>query len=76
VEQGDASVTGPPENEFTEVNTISAVDVSNSVVDQPKQHTPVCKANDVVSEVLPEVNSKSSEDAFLDDAHRKVLVMG
>jgi hypothetical protein len=80
VEQGDASVTGPPENEFTEVNMISVVDVSNSVVDQLKQHTFVCKANDVVSEVLPEVNSKSSEerevDAFLDDAYKKSVSDG
>jgi hypothetical protein len=42
VEQGDALVTRPPENEFTEVNMISAVDVSDSVVDQLKQHMPVC----------------------------------
>jgi len=53
--------------------TISTVDVS--VVDQLKQHVPVCKANDVVSEVLSEVNSKSPEeremDKFLNEAHKK-----
>jgi hypothetical protein len=41
---------------------------------------PVCKANDMVSEVLPEVNFKSLEerevDAFLDDAHKKSVSDG
>lgn len=68
LEQGVTSVTGQPE-------MVSAIDVSDSVVDQLKQHTPVCKANDVVSEVLPEVNSKSSKeremDKFLDGTHKK-----
>ncbi|CAG8642344.1 6593_t:CDS:2 [Acaulospora morrowiae] len=40
--------------------TISAAD--DSIVNQLKQHVPVCKADDVVSKVLPEVNYKSPEE--------------
>ncbi|CAG8728692.1 16327_t:CDS:2, partial [Acaulospora colombiana] len=47
----------------------------DSVVDQLEQHAPVCKANDVISEVLSEVNFKSPEeremDKFLNEAHKK-----
>ncbi|CAB5208737.1 hypothetical protein RhiirA5_481253 [Rhizophagus irregularis] len=68
VEQSSVAVDGQSQND-KEV-TISTVDVS--VVDQLKQHVPVCKANDVVSEVLSEVNFKSPEeremDKFLNEA--------
>ncbi|CAG8604829.1 12785_t:CDS:2 [Acaulospora morrowiae] len=48
---------------------------NDSIVDQLKQHVPVCKANYVISEVLPEVNSKLLEkremNKFLNEAHKK-----
>ena len=59
VEQSSVAVNGQSQNDKEAIPevTISTVDVS--VVDQLKQHVPVCKANDVVSEVLSEINSKS-----------------
>ena len=48
---------------------------NSSVVDQLKQHMPICKANDVVSEVLLKVNTKLSKkremDKFLNKVHKK-----
>ncbi|CAG8648289.1 9423_t:CDS:2, partial [Funneliformis mosseae] len=72
-------VDGQPQNDKEVISEvlpeISADD--DSVVDQFKQHAPVCKANDVILEVLPEVNSKLSEKReigeFLNEADKKRL---
>ncbi|CAG8450887.1 14140_t:CDS:2 [Acaulospora morrowiae] len=87
VEQSSVAVDEQPQNDpqsedanasketILEILPELSADDDDSVVDLLKQHAPVCKANDAVSEVLPEVNSKSSEDRemdkFLNEAHKK-----
>ncbi|CAG8594613.1 12684_t:CDS:2, partial [Acaulospora morrowiae] len=86
VKQSSVAVNRQPQNDSRSEDTNTSKEVileilpevsadDDSVVDQLKQHAPVCKANDVVSEVLPEVNSKSPEeremDKFLNEAHKK-----
>ncbi|CAG8484772.1 4259_t:CDS:2 [Ambispora gerdemannii] len=83
VEQSSVVVDGQPQNDSRSEDANASKEaileilpeVSADVVDQLKKHAPVCKANDVVSEVLPEVNSKLLEeremDKFLNETHKK-----
>ncbi|CAG8785945.1 10324_t:CDS:2, partial [Acaulospora morrowiae] len=66
VEQSSVIVDEQPQNDSSKeamLEMLPEVSVDDdSVVDQLKQHVPIYKANDVVSEVLPEVNSKSPKE--------------
>ncbi|CAG8753615.1 9543_t:CDS:2, partial [Dentiscutata erythropus] len=79
VEQSSVAVDGQPQNDSRSEDAnaskeaileilpeVSADD--DFIVDQLKQHAPVCKANDVVSEVLPEGNDRNNIESSVDIA--------
>ncbi|PKK56401.1 hypothetical protein RhiirC2_800102 [Rhizophagus irregularis] len=75
VEKSSVVVDGQPQNDKKAIlEILPEVSANNdSIVNQFKQYTPICKVNDMVSEVLPEVNTKAERkmDKYLNEAYKK-----
>uniref|UniRef100_U9TD07 Uncharacterized protein n=1 Tax=Rhizophagus irregularis (strain DAOM 181602 / DAOM 197198 / MUCL 43194) TaxID=747089 RepID=U9TD07_RHIID len=80
VEKSSVVVDGQLQNDKKAIlEILPEVSADNdSIVDQFKQYVPICKVNDMVSEVLPEVNTKLSAkrkmDKSLNKAYKKSVI--